>query len=93
MDDNKRELWECIKHSDGPEGYQYAVKSGDKIIAWVGNIEDAELISRSHDIVPRLVKEIMLLMNGMDNVRDFLKSLDHDLKNLDVEMKRGITDA
>ena len=93
MNDTKRELWECVEDSNGPEGYQCAVKSGDRIIVWVGNIEDAEFISRSHDIVPRLVKEIMILMSGLDNVRDFMRSLDDDLKNLDVEMKRGITDA
>ena len=92
MDDTKRELWECVEDLDGPEGYKCAIKSGDKIIAWVGNIEDAEFISRSRDIVPRLVKEIMILMNGLDNVRDFMRSLDDNLENLDVEIKRGITD-
>ena len=34
-DDNKRELWECIEDSNGPEGYRYVVKSGDKTIALV----------------------------------------------------------
>ncbi|NQU05544.1 MAG: hypothetical protein HQ568_05585 [Calditrichaeota bacterium] len=92
MDDIKRELWECIEDSDGPEGYRHAVKSDDKIIAWVRRKEDAEFISRSRDVVPRLVKEIMLLMSGIDNVRSFLRSLDDNLKDLDVEMKKGITD-
>ncbi|MCF7809815.1 hypothetical protein K9N50_02365 [bacterium] len=93
MDNSKNELWECIEDLDGPDGYHYAVKSGDRIIAWVGNIEDAEFISRSCDIVPRLVKEIMILMNGLDNVRDFMRSLDDGLKNLDVEMKKGISNT
>jgi len=85
--DREIERWVCKKRSDGPDGFEFAVVSGEEIVAWVERREDAEFIARSRDVVPRLVDEIILLMSGIDNIRDFVHTLDINLHQLDTKMK------
>jgi hypothetical protein len=81
------ERWVCKQRTDGPAGFDFAVMSGSETIAWVARREDAEFIARARDVVPRLVDEIILLMSGIDNIRNFVHTLDINLHQLDAEMK------
>ncbi len=82
--------WECKEHSDGPSGFPYAVISGEEIIAWARKQEDAEFIARARGVVPRLVSELALLLSGLENISNFVHTLDADLHELDTEMKNRI---
>ena len=84
------ERWVCREHPGGPEGFSFAVRAGEEVIAWVKRKEDAEFIARAREVVPRLVDEITILMSGIDNIRNFVHTLDIDLHQLDAEMKNRL---
>ena len=87
---SEAESWECREHPDGPLGFPFAVMMGEHIVSWVRKQEDAEFIARAREVVPRLVKEITVLMSGIDNIRNFVHTLDSDLYNLDAEIKNRL---
>lgn len=84
------ERWECRERRDGPPGFRFAVTAGDDLICWVRNLEEAEFIARTREVIPRLVDEISLLMSGIDGIRNFMQTLDSNLIELDSEMKKRL---
>ena len=84
------EKWICREIADGPEGFPFAVLSGEEVISWARRREDAEFMARAREVVPRLVDEITILMTGIDNIRNFVHTLDIDLSQLDAEMKNRL---
>ena len=84
------EKWICKESTDGPAGFSFAVISGDEIISWVKRREDAEFMARAREVVPRLVDETTILMTGLDNIRNFVHTLDIDLSQLDIDMKNRL---
>lgn len=79
--------WVCEKVPSGPRGFPFAVMNGSEVVAWVKSKEDAEFISRAREVVPRLVNEIVLLMSGIDNISNFVHTLEENLHSIDKEMK------
>ena len=82
--------WECKEHPDSPSGFPFAVISGEEIIAWARRQEDGEFIARARGVVPRLVTELSLLLSGLENISNFVHTLDTDLHELDTEMKNRL---